>query len=114
MNHRYDYDIRRPQRRYDSEPSGCGVALVCLLVIGILVVIALVMAKQVNDAAVAKPKQRHDSMTVNYTYDGETIRWYVMTDPDTGVQYVVNDRGGCSVRVRKDGSPMYVGTLNEQ
>lgn len=36
----------------------------------------------------------HDSLTINYTYDGEEIRTYVMIDPDTNIQYLVNDRGG--------------------
>lgn len=41
----------------------------------------------------------HDSLTVNYTYNGEAIRTYVMIDPDTNIQYLVNDRGGM---VRRD------------
>lgn len=53
-------------------------------------------------------KVTHDSMCVTYTYDGEMIRWYVMIDPDTGVQYVVNDRGGCTPRLGHDGSVMGV------
>ena len=48
----------------------------------------------------------HDSMTVTYTHDGEMIRWYVMTDPDYGVQYLVNDRGGCCVRLDGYGNVM--------
>lgn len=53
-------------------------------------------------------KVTHDSMCVTYTYDGETIRWYVMIDPDTSVQYVVNDRGGCTPRLGHTGDVMGV------
>lgn len=47
----------------------------------------------------AKPVVKHDSLAPTYTYDGEIIRWYVFTDPDTDVQYLVNDRGGCTPRL---------------
>lgn len=40
------------------------------------------------------PYHTHDSMTITYTYNGESIRYYVMVDPDTNIQYIVNDRGG--------------------
>lgn len=51
-------------------------------------------------------KITHDSMAMTYTYDGEMIRWYVMIDPDSGVRYIVNDRGGCYPRISYDGSIM--------
>lgn len=41
----------------------------------------------------------HDSLTINYTHNGEEIRTYVMIDPDTNIQYLINDRGGM---VRRD------------
>lgn len=47
-------------------------------------------------------------MAVTYTYDGEMIRWYVLIDPENGVQYIVNDRGGCCPRVSYDGTIMGV------
>ncbi|MBP3885803.1 MAG: hypothetical protein J6D54_12830 [Olsenella sp.] len=50
----------------------------------------------------------HDSLAPTYTYDGEVIRWYVLVDPDTSVQYLVNDRGGCCVRLDSYGRPMGV------
>lgn len=53
-------------------------------------------------------KTTHDSMAVTYTYNGEMIRWYVLIDPDNGVQYLVNDRGGCCPRVSYDGTIMGV------
>lgn len=51
-------------------------------------------------------KVTHDSMCATHTYDGETIRWYVMVDPDYQIQYLVNDRGRCCVRLDGDGNVM--------
>lgn len=46
------------------------------------------------------PGPSHDSLGVTWTHDGEAIRWYVFEDPDTGIQYLVNDRGGVVPRGR--------------
>lgn len=53
-------------------------------------------------------KVTHDSLAQTYTHDGEVIRWYVLVDPDTSVQYLVNDRGGCCPRLNVDGTTMGV------
>lgn len=37
-----------------------------------------------------------------YTEDGNTIRMYVFTDPDTDIQYLVSDRGGVTPRILPD------------
>lgn len=101
MTKYYDrYGKRVPSPRHDSVPSNgatAGLFLISVLVIGALA--AWVYAERTAQAAPEEPPTpTHDSLTVNYTYDGEAIRWYVMTDPDTGVQYLVNDRGGCCRR----------------
>ena len=49
---------------------------------------------------------KHDSLAPTYTHDGEIIRWYVFIDPDSSMQYLVNDRGGCCPRIGKDGIQM--------
>ena len=46
----------------------------------------------------------HDSLAPTYTYDGEIIRWYVLQDPDYGIEYLVNDRGGCYPRLDPHGN----------
>ena len=81
------------------------MALISALVIIALGVWAHMQTKAPNLASqeVSEPSETehlitHDSMTAVHTYDGETIRFYVMTDPDTGVQYIVNDRGGMCLR----------------
>ena len=57
----------------------------------------------------------HDSLAPTYTYDGEIIRWYVFVDPDTSVQYLVNDRGGCTPRLDQFGNVIGVQTwYNEE
>ena len=109
MSHRskYDYDIRRGTKRRETDYSGCMVVVVVLLMLSMLGVFFGVLAKQTNDAA-TKSRQKHDSLTATTTYDGQLIRWYVLIDPDTGMQYLVNDRGGCCPRLDADGEQMEV------
>lgn len=100
---------RTSQRR----PSDLAVALVCVLVIGILGLCAwlgMVVAQPVEEEPEELPTRRvtHDSMAATVTYDGELIRWYVLVDPDFGIQYLVNDRGGCCVRLNSYGNVMGV------
>ena len=100
---RYEYDTRRPTRRLDdSGPSGCASAFAGLLVVAIFIGIVVAFVMQAKEDSKAQPKMSHDSMTVVHTYNGETIRFYVMTDPDTQVQYIVSDRGGICVREGND------------
>lgn len=53
-------------------------------------------------------KMTHDSLTPTITHDGGAIRRYVLVDPDTEVQYLVNDRGGCCPRLDSYGRVMGV------
>lgn len=41
---------------------------------------------------------RMDSLTVTYTADGDCIKAYVIRDPDTGIEYIVTDHGGITLR----------------
>ena len=109
MSHRskYDYDIRRGTKRRETDHSGCVVVVVVVLILSMLGVFCGILAKQTNDAA-TKSRQKHDSLTATTTYDGQLIRWYVLIDPDTGMQYLVNDRGGCCPRYGSDGEQMEV------
>ena len=109
MSHRskYDYDIRRGTKRRETDHSGCVVVVVVVLILSMLGVFCGILAKQTNDAA-TKSRQKHDSLTATTTYDGQLIRWYVLIDPDTGMQYLVNDRGGCCPRLDADGEQMEV------
>lgn len=104
---------RRPTPREPRRvPSRLAVGLVCMVFIGLLgwwawCAYAGTVAEETEPELPAH-RVTHDSMTVTYTYDGEMIRWYVMVDPDSGVQYLVNDRGGCCPRLSYDGSIMGV------
>lgn len=93
-------------RKYPAQevPNGCLTALVCGLILAFVVFVVALVFKQVNDSATAGPSPvvRHDSLGPTHTYDGEIIRWYVFTDPDTQVQYLVNDRGGCVRREKRE------------
>lgn len=96
---RYEYDVRRPTRRHDDTGiSSVAAALTCVLLFGVVAAVVAFLVRNVNESATRQPRQTHDSMTVTHTYNGESIRYYVMTDPDTDVQYIVNDRGGMCVR----------------
>lgn len=102
----YDKAGRRvPTPRHDIVPSnGATIAVVLValvLIVGIGVWSWLGQMEVIRAAREDEERQslvRHDSMCAIHTYDGETIRFYVMTDPDTQVQYIVNDRGGMCAR----------------
>lgn len=87
------------------------MAMVAVLVVAALTVWVVLEREAERQEAQKAPVivgPTHDSLTVSYTYNGEAIRWYVMVDPDTGIQYVVNDRGGCCPRLDRDGEVMGV------
>lgn len=99
----YDASGRRvPAPRHDYVPSNATTVVVALIAVALIMGFAAwaytSSLEATNDAGVQSERPiTHDSMTIVHTYDGEEIRFYVMTDPDTGVQYIVNDHGGmCS------------------
>ena len=92
-------EYRRPTRRRDG-PSAYRA------VIGIIVVMWW-FSKKVEGVRRTAPYPSHDSLGPTYLYDGkDVIRWYVFTDPDSGIQYLVNDRGGCTPRLDSTGREM--------
>lgn len=96
--------------RSEGLPDAYAAAIICVLLVmfaGIAVMAHLVSEAQATDeAAVPEYKPTHDSMTYSLTYDGEMIRRYVMKDPDTQIEYLVNDRGGCCPRLDNYGNVM--------
>lgn len=122
---RDDFRGRRPRRDWaerhppQGRPSDLTVALVCVLMIGLLGLcawlgMALMAPKAEEEAELPTHRVTHDSMCATNTYDGELIRWYVMTDPDYQIQYLVNDRGGCCVRLDSNGNVMGVSDEAEE
>lgn len=103
---------RRPTPRSPrNRPGGLAVAVLIIVLAAAFAVACWFGSRMhVPTESELRPDNmiRHDSLTVNYTYDGERIRWYVMTDPDTGVQYLVNDRGGTYPRLDRNGLVMGV------
>lgn len=75
------------------------VILLVFLICSVTMSALIRIKAQMDEAEKLSSYKTHDSLTVNYTYDGEAIRTYVMIDPDTNIQYLVNDRGGM---VRRD------------
>lgn len=92
---------RRPHRRSDGVSAWR--AVIGIIIVFMLVILAgLYFTKKVESHHSATPYPSHDSLGPTYLYDGKSvIRWYVFTDPDSGVQYLVNDRGGCTPRLEK-------------
>ena len=99
---------RRPTPRGRREvPSNAATIAFCLLMIALIAFAATWgMTHTLPTEAEQRPVRKitHDSLTPTYTYDGEIIRWYVLIDPDTSVQYLVNDRGGCTPRLDQYGN----------
>lgn len=93
-----------PTRREDDGASPFRVVIGIVAVFLFFIVAAFLFTRDVEDRTHrATPYPSHDSLGPTYLYDGKSvIRWYVFTDPDTGIQYLVNDRGGCTLRVRED------------
>lgn len=111
------YDFKsatgRADRRCELWDGRCIVAMV---VAALFLVSIFVWASVTGEEPTAPAKsvqlQRHDSLTYTYTHDGsDTIRIYVVTDPDAGVQYVVSDHGGITPRLDRYGRVM--GTMTE-
>ena len=105
---RKDVKYATPRSKPPKEvPVGWIAAFVTLLIAGGTAAVIAALVRQTNEAATAQPTvtQRHDSLAPTYTHDGEVIRWYVFVDPDSGVQYLVNDRGGCTPRLDAFGNP---------
>jgi len=106
------YGSRRPTQRRDkprSYPSDLAVwVLLCVLSALLLGSLVWGLTHELPKESELRPERTitHDSLAPTYTYDGEIIRWYVLIDPDTGVQYLVNDRGGCTPRLDQYGNIM--------
>lgn len=97
---------REPVRR----PSNLAVALVSIILVGLLGLWAwseTAHARQAEAEAESElpvHKVTHDSLAPTYTYDGGIVRWYVLVDPDYGIEYLINDRGGCCPKLGADGN----------
>lgn len=101
---KYAQPTPRNQRAY---PTKGAVVFVSLLLVAILLgALWAGYSEMIPAATEADQRPTHDSMTYARTYDGELIRVYVVTDPDTGAQYVVSDRGGITPRLDNFGRVM--------
>ena len=100
-----DY-VRRPTRRSDGASAYRAVLGIVILFL-LVIVVMWWFAKKVEGVRRTAPYPSHDSLAPTYLYDGQSvIRWYVFIDPDTGIQYLVNDRGGCTPRLDASGKQM--------
>jgi hypothetical protein len=109
----YDERGRRiPTRRTDGRAGILGIvvfAIIEALTVLLVAYFAYRYAEAVEDSkAPLSTGPSHDSMAIGYDYQGEATRFYVMTDPDTGIQYVWSDNGGLSPRYDRYGRVMGV------
>lgn len=84
------YDVR------EEPPLGVWIVLMLAVLLSFVAGVVSCTPKQ-------KVPSTHDSLTASLTHDGTYIRGYVLIDPDTGVHYIVTDRGGIAPRLDKDG-----------
>lgn len=107
----------RPTPRGERKrPSTAAVVFLTLLIGSVLAIVAWRgLTHEPPNEAEQRPEAviTHDSLAPTYTYDGEVIRWYVLIDPDTSVQYLVNDRGGCTPRLDQYGNVIGVQTWKD-
>ena len=81
------------KRRNDNDLSAF---LIFLLVLCVFVASFVTFAKP---SAASLP--RMEPLTVTYTADDDVIKAYIITDPDTAIQYIVTDHGGITPRLNK-------------
>lgn len=93
-------------------PIGWLTAGICIFLVIAVCSFIYGLWHQTNEAAHQYSKN-HSSLTVTYTYDGQMIRWYVMVDPDTGVEYLVNDLGGTTPRLSATNNTLLAPKRNE-
>lgn len=96
---------RRRTARRDSRPrSGCLGGFIVGVLVTLLTIALSAMAwrwhveRNAEDESV-RIGPTVDPLTVSYDCAGEATRWYVVEDPENGVQYIYNDHGGVCRRV---------------
>lgn len=104
----------REKRKLPSDGTTIVFLLIVIAVLSFLLVRGVAQGQTGNVQAEQEHKITHDSLAPTYTYDGEIIRWYVFTDPDSSVQYLVNDRGGCTPRLDQYGNIIGVQTWHDE
>lgn len=109
-----------PRRRKERPSAAAVVLLVCIIgaILSVLLLLSIWSQEtgETGEAGRSESKQveakiTHDSLAPTYTYDGQIIRTYVFTDPDSGVQYLVTDAGGITPRLGTNGH--IIGVVDE-
>lgn len=81
---------------------------VWVLVLALLLLGGALAINGLTDVKDIKPGLTMDSLSCTYTYNGEIIRYYVFVDPETRIEYLVNDRGGMTPRLDYNGEVMHL------
>ena len=109
------YQVPTPRGGKSEKPSMVTTLAFCLFMAGLMAVSLWWGLTNLTPSEAERREgiRTHDSLAATYTYDGEVIRWYVFTDPDSSVQYLVNDRGGCTPRIDQYGNIVGVQTWSD-
>ena len=100
------------QRPFGGRGGDLAITMACIVVIVLMALCAwlgmaiatAVRSETTVEASAPAGAMAYDSLAPTYTFDGEIIRWYVLQDPDYGIEYLVNDRGGCHPRLAPTGT----------
>lgn len=105
------YNINgEPEEREGGRNKLWQLVLIATVAAGIALIMAV--AKSEPELKSKSGFMGMDSLTSLTTADEQVIKTYVVIDPDTGVHYLITDRGGICVRLDKTGE-IVVAHLNE-
>lgn len=94
------YDLNGDAYEEEGYPAWWAILLAVVILLGIAI--------GFESCTKETPKPSHDALTGTLMTDGQYIYWYVMVDPDTGIEYLVNNFGGTTPRLGADGRPILI------
>ena len=78
--------------------TSIGGFIVAIILLALLIAFSIA-GSTVKPADADLPKQ--DSLAATFTAEGDSIKLYVIIDPDSGIEYLVSDHGGITPRVKR-------------
>ena len=69
------------------------------LVLLILLCAGLLICVSVHTSSAQAALPRMEPLTATFTADNDSIKAYILIDPDTSLQYIVTDKGGITPRL---------------
>lgn len=81
------------------DDKGLGIFLILIMLLTLCGVAYTILGTTVNAFAVVP---RMEPLTATFTSEGDSIKAYILVDPDTQQQYIVTDKGGITPRLEKE------------